>query len=147
MSFHACLYTELSSPSSVASSTDYVIGHHNPLFRATEGFSLWPGRGAGGATVAGGESSGTTRVNGGAEVGADNPQTEAQDGRILFYHKPTLANDPAGDIPDAVPVYLGCPGGGMALGLPLNEAWQGGEQQVCTPLPWHPWCRCWRRLD
>lgn len=51
-------------------------------------------------------------------------------GRILFYHKPTLANMPAGDMPDAVPVYLGCPRGGMALGMPLNGTWQGGEQQV-----------------
>lgn len=54
----------------------------------------------------------------------------AEQGRVLFYHKPTLANVPAGDIPDSVPVYLGCPGGGMALGLPLNEAWQGEDQQV-----------------
>ncbi|CAB1101414.1 unnamed protein product [Ectocarpus sp. CCAP 1310/34] len=53
-------------------------------------------------------------------------------GRILFYHKPTLANVPAGDIPDVVPVYLGCPRGNMALGLPLDEAWQGEEHQDTT---------------
>lgn len=53
-----------------------------------------------------------------------------REGRILFYHKPTLANVPAGDVPDVVPVYLGCPRGNMALGLPLDEAWQGEEHQV-----------------
>lgn len=70
------------------------------------------GRGGGGSGVNGGEA--------------------AEQGRVLFYHKPTLANVPAGDIPDSVPVYLGCPGGGMALGLPLNEAWQGEDHQVIT---------------
>lgn len=58
----------------------------------------------------------------------------AEQGRVLFYHKPTLANVPAGDIPDSVPVYLGCPGGGMALGLPLNEAWEGEDHQVIAVL-------------
>lgn len=61
--------------------------------------------------------------------GGDGSGTSGQ-GRILFYHKPTLANVPAGDVPDVVPVYLGCPRGNMALGLPLNEAWQGEEHQV-----------------
>lgn len=63
------------------------------------------------------------------EGGGDGSSNGGQ-GRILFYHKPTLANVPAGDVPDVVPVYLGCPRGNMALGLPLNEAWQGEEHQV-----------------
>ncbi|CAM9898640.1 unnamed protein product, partial [Hapterophycus canaliculatus] len=66
--------------------------------------------------------------SGGGGGGSD----EMREGRILFYHKPTLANVPAGDVPDVVPVYLGCPRGNMALGLPLNEAWQGEEHQDTT---------------
>ncbi|CAN0534487.1 unnamed protein product, partial [Ectocarpus sp. 12 AP-2014] len=74
--------------------------------------------------VAGGNSLDSTERGEGVDGGGQ--------GRILFYHKPTLANVPAGDIPDVVPVYLGCPRGNMALGLPLDEAWQGEEHQDTT---------------
>lgn len=76
----------------------------------------------GNGRVAGGNSLDSTERGEGGDGGGQ--------GRILFYHKPTLANVPAGDIPDVVPVYLGCPRGNMALGLPLDEAWQGEEHQV-----------------
>ncbi|CAM9410490.1 unnamed protein product [Ectocarpus sp. 13 AM-2016] len=74
--------------------------------------------------VAGGNNLDSTERGEGGDGGGQ--------GRILFYHKPTLANVPAGDIPDVVPVYLGCPRGNMALGLPLDEAWQGEEHQDTT---------------
>lgn len=129
--------TEQPSPSSGSFSIDpHVFGCTNPLFCETEGVSFWTGRGVSGASgavgavVAGSDVEGTSGVRGGTETGARHPDGDREEGRILFYHKPTLANLPAGDIPDVVPVYLNCPGGGMALGLPLNEAWQGGEQQV-----------------
>lgn len=82
------------------------------------------GRGGGNATNSADASESGRGVGGGGDGDA------SEEGQILFYHKPTLANVPAGDVPDVVPVYLGCPRGGMALGLPLNDAWQGGEQQV-----------------
>eukprot|EP00752_Nemacystus_decipiens_P012073 g10704.t1 len=66
------------------------------------------------------------------EGGGGGGSSTSGEGRILFYHKPTLAHVPAGDVPDVVPVYLGCPRGNMALGLPLNEAWQGEEHQDTT---------------
>ncbi|CAM9460828.1 unnamed protein product [Ectocarpus sp. 6 AP-2014] len=78
----------------------------------------------GNGRVAGGNSLDSTERGEGGDGGGQ--------GRILFYHKPTLANVPAGDIPDVVPVYLGCPRGNMALGLPLDEAWQGEEHQDTT---------------
>lgn len=84
------------------------------------------GGGGGGATGGiGGSGAGGSGSGSGGASGSGNGQ-----GQILFYHKPTLANVPAGDVPDVVPVYLGCPRGSMALGLPLNEAWQGGDHQV-----------------
>lgn len=101
--------------------------------------------GGGGSRVGEGEAgsnsaSGNSRAHGSSNVGSrggDGGAGDSEDSdvgrdqaRILFYHKPTLANVPTGDIPDAVPVYLGCPNGGMALGLPLNESWQGGAHQV-----------------
>lgn len=85
------------------------------------------------ASRRGGSSSLDTSERG--EGGGDGSGTSGE-GRILFYHKPTLANVPAGDVPDVVPVYLGCPRGNMALGLPLNEAWQGEERQVCLGGQW-----------
>ncbi|CAM9612156.1 unnamed protein product [Ectocarpus fasciculatus] len=78
----------------------------------------------GNGRVAGGNSLDSSERGEGGDGGGQ--------GRILFYHKPTLANVPAGDIPDVVPVYLGCPRGNMALGLPLDEAWQGEEHQDTT---------------
>lgn len=107
----------------------------------------WSSRliGGGGSRVGEGEAgsnsaSSNSRAYGSSNVGSgggDGGAGDAEDSevgrdqaRILFYHKPTLANVPTGDVPDAVPVYLGCPNGGMALGLPLNESWQGGAQQV-----------------
>lgn len=80
----------------------------------------------GNGRVAGGNSLDSTERGEGGDGGGQ--------GRILFYHKPTLANVPAGDIPDVVPVYLGCPRGNMALGLPLDEAWQGEEHQVRSSM-------------
>lgn len=88
-----------------------------------------------------GEGGSASQVDGGASVdasdrgrgGGGGGSGAGREGRILFYHKPTLANVPAGDVPDVVPVYLGCPRGNMALGLPLNEAWQGEEHQVRGP--------------
>ncbi|CAN0054837.1 unnamed protein product [Pylaiella littoralis] len=105
------------------------------------------GRGRATATVGGVEVDGGTgggshtldageREDGGGGGGGggdgDSSNTSGQGGRILFYHKPTLANVPAGDVPDVVPVYLGCPRGNMALGLPLSQAWQGEENQDTT---------------
>lgn len=100
-------------------------------------FSASYGGGRGGE-MSGGSMAGSSRPRSlgceGTGVEIDDPEAGGG-GRILFYHKPTLANVPAGDIPDVVPVYLGCPNGGMALGLPLNEAWQGAAQQVI--VLWH----------
>lgn len=85
------------------------------------------GRAAGRLPSRGGGGNSSLDASERGEGGGDASSTS---GRILFYHKPTLANVPAGDVPDVVPVYLGCPRGNMALGLPLNEAWQGEEHQV-----------------
>eukprot|EP00904_Undaria_pinnatifida_P007099 jgi/Undpi1/3519/HiC_scaffold_16.g06891.m1 len=74
----------------------------------------------------------TGGISGATDTGGNGSGGGSGEGRILFYHKPTLANIPAGDVPDVVPVYLGCPRGSMALGLPLNEAWQGGDHQDTT---------------
>lgn len=99
-----------------------------------------------GSSGSGSYSLGASERGGGGGGGGDGSSTSSQGGRILFYHKPTLANVPAGDIPDAVPVYLGCPRGNMALGLPLNQAWQGEEHQVCAGKGWGSILFPWRRL-
>lgn len=146
--FISCFSAEHSSSnSSRASPASRIVRfNNNPLFRAVSDRSMfrsgWGGGGAAGAATVqsvaqaqgvagewGGVNGQAAGSAGGGETVDDSDSARAE-GRILFYHKPTLANVPAGDVPDVVPVYLGCPGGGMALGLPLNEAWQGGDQQV-----------------
>lgn len=128
-------------------------GSHQRTFRrnssaeagAAGGLPFWPSLRPNGARVGEGGSAASSNSTRGSNVGGgdggggggvEDAETARNQPRILFYHKPTLANVPASDIPDVVPVYLGCPNGGMALGLPLNEAWQGGAQQVnfcCSP--------------
>ena len=108
---------------------------------ATGGGGDGNARGAGGGGgLEASERGGATGGTGGSGTGGSGSGGASGNGQgqILFYHKPTLANVPAGDIPDVVPVYLGCPRGSMALGLPLNEAWQGGDHQVSAAcfFPW-----------
>ncbi|CAM9314100.1 unnamed protein product, partial [Choristocarpus tenellus] len=95
----------------------------------------WPSdtaEGRGGGAVARMREGGTTLqevalpVEGGRE---EQEGGEGDDNRILFYHKPALANTTTGDWPESIPIYLSCPGGGMALGLPLNGVWEGTEQE------------------
>lgn len=130
------------NPTAVAAPGGRSAGTH-AVERAVNGAAAATGAAGGGARANNAAVGGTAGGAGGAVGslgaveggdggggGAGEGEGDGDQGRILFYHKPTLAYVPAGDVPDVVPVYIGCPGGGMALGLPLNEAWQGGEHQV-----------------